>query len=639
MKDSMTISDQLRTELTEVVDNMFSLDQETITARFFMFEEAVKKGQIDETDKLYIRMHMMMAQFASLNKDFARSHELLSHILDIAHKQDNQQLKIMTRNNQAALLSEQGKIFEAIDIWEDLLSNATTFQDKIRYYRNLGVAYAKGDKQEKALEMFFRTLEELQDKDLPDDIADTNNSLGNSYRSTKNYPKAMECYQIALENYEKSGNNQRMAMVYSNMIACSNDSGNSGLADSFTELALEYYHKYQPPGTLATLLNNIGVTMINLERWDDAISYFTQAYEYACQYPDVYIQMASLNNLADTYVRINDYDSAIKYTDQALRIARKEDHQNGILSSFYILKEAYLALKDYPKAADIIEKAFILYQELEDKNPKLFLAKAEADFLQRKLEKQLEIYRLQNIELNHSNRMLNASNILMNRMIAIMSHDVRGPIGAITQMLELMNHGHVDTSEHQEILHELHNSAKQTYRLVNELLDVTKKYDAGLEDQPERLNLCAEISDVIKIMASTASVKQLKLHFEHQTHRLMVHISKNRIRLILRNLLANAIKFSHPHQDIVISLVHDDSTIRISVQDHGIGMSKDKIERILKGSAFSSPGTQEEKGFGLGMVFVLESVRISKGTLELTSELGKGSTFSIIYEKADLIKD
>ncbi|MDD2332575.1 MAG: HAMP domain-containing sensor histidine kinase, partial [Candidatus Cloacimonetes bacterium] len=273
------------------------------------------------------------------------------------------------------------------------------------------------------------------------------------------------------------------------------------------------------------------------------------------------------------------------------------------------------------------------------------------EFFRHKLEDQLEIYRRQNLELAESNRIISektnaletnnnlliATNVLLNRVISILAHDLRGPVSSIYQTLDLFKEGVFSDSEKEELIEQLNQSSKTTYRLINELLSLAQKYKTGGEDDPALIDVNHEIQDCISLTYTVARPKQIKLIYHPNPNLPQIKLIRSRFRLILRNLLANAVKFSHPGSEVLASIQDLGDIFQLQIMDQGIGMNPTQIDHILAGSSFTQTGTQEEKGFGLGLVFVLESILQTNGKLDIASSPGKGSCFTISWDKSLLM--
>lgn len=214
------------------------------------------------------------------------------------------------------------------------------------------------------------------------------------------------------------------------------------------------------------------------------------------------------------------------------------------------------------------------------------------------------------------------------KLFSIISHDLRSPIYSlqgITNMLdpEILNATDLDTIK-SDISHKIENIGNV---MVN-LLDWSKSQMAGESLQIEDFDI-AQISDEIcKLYQPVACEKNVKL-VNSITEPLLIRADKNQVRVIFRNLIGNALKFTHPKDMIYVGCeVLPDHTLSIKVSDTGIGMKKEQVNNLFQiETNKSSVGTAGEKGVGLGLLLVKEFVEKNGGSIGVNSKLGFGTTF------------
>jgi signal transduction histidine kinase len=117
----------------------------------------------------------------------------------------------------------------------------------------------------------------------------------------------------------------------------------------------------------------------------------------------------------------------------------------------------------------------------------------------------------------------------------------------------------------------------------------------------------------------------------------MVEIDKNMIDTVLRNILTNSIKFSYPGGKIVITIEPEEDYCKVVIKDNGIGIEEENIDKLFRiDNKYSSYGTNQEKGSGLGLIISKEFIERNKGKIWVTSEFGKGSEFIFTLPKAKM---
>ncbi len=637
-------------DFTEVVENDPSLGPDQINARCDQFIALVQKGALHEENPLYAKMLMATARIKAIYGDFPRSMEILEQILQLAKKTDNTAWINKTMNNMALVKQYSGELFEAIELFEEVRKNTTELSEKIQFTNNLGVAYHRAGKFSKAVEAYLSVLEMLENLDSPNDKADVYNNLGNIYRETGHKDEAKKYYDSALALYEKLADNERLALIYNNMCVFHLESLNADQAERFGEIAFEYYQKYQPPRLISTALNNLANAKYLAEKLDEAKQLYYQAVDSSIEHNDINMQINCMNNLALVLYKLGEIDLAIEYASKALVKSEQINFLSGAKTASALLKDAWKKKKKYQKAFEAQEKIIEINDNIALSSTRLDIALAESEYLQKRLEKQIEIYREQydaleasnkiisekTLELETNNNLLSTTNALMNRIISIIAHDVRGPVSTISQTLDLFEGDLLSLEDRAEFIVELQKSAKFTTQLIADLLDLAQKYKAGVDEKAETFELNEQIHRNIALADTTARPKGIIINFNTDTDPLMVSMNKSRLNLILRNLIANAIKFSHPDSNILIELQKTKDLLNISIVDYGRGMTPEQVDSVLSGASFTELGTLSEKGFGMGLVFALESILYTNGKLEIQSSPGKGSIFNIIYKLADL---
>lgn len=646
---SMKLTKELKNEFNEVLSHKLGLSIDTINERYQKFDALAQSGAIPESDTLYARMRMVGAHLCVLKGDFNTALDLLNQVLELTRKTGDRDCGFHCRNNIALVQKQLGNNFEAIEIWEKLLEEELSPNVRAMYLSNLGIAYTKALKSRQAIDSYFEALDLLQNDNGDGLKADLFNNLGNIHREIGSLNKALLYYKKALKLYQKNSDNRRLALIYNNLCAVYNEMQKLDEAERYGELALKYYEEYLPEYERTAVLNNIAATSTMQKRINKADSYYHKSLKLALKHNDHHMQNMLLNNLAILALNQENYDVALDYARKARTMASERQDRKAEKIAVSTIKDIWHGKRDFSQAylAQCLE--IELERMIEHNNPIAKVAQAEAEHLQKRLRSQVEMYRKQNADLGISNKiihektqeletqnnLLSTTNALLNRIISVIAHDLRGPVAAIDQAAQLIQR--TQSSEQQnELIKHLSGTASDTKRLIDELLDIATKYKIGMEDQESRFELMETIRQSISLAEKVAVTKEISILLHSNTEELWVTSSQPRLKMILRNLLANAVKFSHPQSNIRVRVEQDKEKLVISVCDQGVGMTQQQIDLIKAGASYSHFGTKHEKGFGMGLVFVLEAVLQTKAKLDITSESGKGSCFSVIYQLADI---
>ena len=234
-------------------------------------------------------------------------------------------------------------------------------------------------------------------------------------------------------------------------------------------------------------------------------------------------------------------------------------------------------------------------------------------------------------EIKLKNKELQKVNTEKDKFFSIIAHDLRGPLGGFMGLTELMSDESMEFTENEkkEMALNLRHSARNTFNLLENLLEWSQM-DRGLtEFKPQKLDLMALVTECLNIVSESARKKRIELIVTIPIHT-EVFADKNMVQTVIRNLLSNAIKYTTTGGQVTISAKPvENSRVLISVKDTGIGMSeKMSYELFDIGANTKRPGTEGEKSTGLGLLLCKEFVEKHDGKITVESEQNQGTVFS-----------
>jgi signal transduction histidine kinase len=215
------------------------------------------------------------------------------------------------------------------------------------------------------------------------------------------------------------------------------------------------------------------------------------------------------------------------------------------------------------------------------------------------------------------------------KLFSIIAHDLRSPFNSILGFSEILNEtiNVNDINESKDLVSRINSTSVSTFALLENLLEWSKTQTGQIEFDPENIRLHQFIQDMSEEFASTAKLKSISLKYS-QSDDVVVFADKNMLRSILRNLISNAIKFTNDGGIIKIYCVKDQDYTIVTVEDNGVGMDKATQQNLFDLEInFTTPGTANERGSGLGLVLCKEFVEKHGGKIWIESEKGKGSKF------------
>lgn len=225
---------------------------------------------------------------------------------------------------------------------------------------------------------------------------------------------------------------------------------------------------------------------------------------------------------------------------------------------------------------------------------------------------------------------LEIANETKNKLFSILAHDLQSPLAAIQNYLEILSELQLNEEERQSFEKGLLDSTKSTKQMLSNLLSWSKAQMDGVTVNLVRIDLKEVLQDILKTYQPIAAEKRV-----HITTRLensaLISADKDMFQLIIRNLVDNAIKFTNPGDEIIISNEVRDNRCRIVIEDNGIGIPADQQNTIFSLKAMSTFGTKNEKGVGLGLVLCKEYIELQGGTITFKSTPRVGTVFYVSF--------
>jgi two-component system sensor histidine kinase/response regulator len=274
-----------------------------------------------------------------------------------------------------------------------------------------------------------------------------------------------------------------------------------------------------------------------------------------------------------------------------------------------------------------------LNDELEKKNEDLFAAYQSIEEHAKKTNEMYEKLLESDEKIQIQNKQLSKINSEKDKFFSIISHDLRSPFSGLLGLAQLMlEKKHLLSEEDfDDLLNELYNSLTNIYKLVSNLLEWSRLQRGGIDIYPEKINLCQLIDSQIDVFDTASKNKKIKL-INKIPENIFIFADENSINTVFRNLLSNALKFTKEDGNIKIYSETDDKVVRIIIEDNGIGMSPDTVEKLFSiEKKITTYGTSGETGTGLGLILSKEFIEKNKGTISVKSEEGKGSAFTVSF--------
>lgn len=249
----------------------------------------------------------------------------------------------------------------------------------------------------------------------------------------------------------------------------------------------------------------------------------------------------------------------------------------------------------------------------------------------KRINEELEVrVELRTKQLEEANRALAVLNNTKDKFFSIIAHDLKGPLAAIIISAEMLIKTLVNNPDNKERLLKYSEnilwSTQEGHKLLENLLEWASAQTGVIEYFPQQHDLIECLKEAMAPMQLNLENKEISVIIPETPQ--MAYVDKNMVGTIFRNLLSNAIKYSHKGGTIVVRMETQKNTLLTEISDTGVGIP-DSIKSILFriDHKYSTPGTQNEKGIGLGLILCKEFIDKLGGTIWVESVVGKGSTF------------
>lgn len=493
-----------------------------------------------------------------------------------------------SRNNSKHLDDREGEPYSLDEIGDVKLRMRE--YDSALYYLNLSVAEAN------------KLLQEGASVTLREDQSKTFSKIAKAYLCKKNYNNALAYYDSTFNLHNLAMNKFGIAEVELGRATVYKQQGKTDEAMDYTNKALALAKE------IKTRVIEISCYELLATLWetkgDDkkALSYFKQFHALEDSLYSNEIQQKILRDQIgfETEVLDNRITALTLLEEDRLSRLKKSEFISNILVVVVALS-AILLVTVYRSGQRRKQINLLLLQHQEE--------------MQKRSEE------------------LEQLNEVKDKFFSIISHDLRSPINALAGLMDLLDKGAITPEELPVVVKELRLRFNHTRSLMNNLLDWTVLQMDKMHLQASNVHLKKMVDENIELLNSIQT-KHLTL-INRIPETAIGYADSNTINLVIRNLITNAIKFTNDGGEIVIEGEEEGNELVISVQDNGIGMAADIQKKLFdKVNPYSTRGTANEKGTGLGLILCKEFVEKNGGRIWVESTLGKGSTFWFTLPKA-----
>jgi len=219
-------------------------------------------------------------------------------------------------------------------------------------------------------------------------------------------------------------------------------------------------------------------------------------------------------------------------------------------------------------------------------------------------------------------------NKLKDRLFSIIAHDLRGPLINLNDIIKMLNEGMITEEEFKSFVPQLSKNIGYTTGLLENLLFWSKSQLQGEVVKPVYFNLKEISVNILHLFENTIHEKDILIENNIQLS-CKVYADKDMIQLVVRNLISNAVKFSKRGGSIKLTTRTEENYTNLCVTDTGVGISETDQKKLFEQETFTTRGTDNEQGTGLGLLLCKDFIEKNGGSIWVESEIGKGSKFCV----------
>lgn len=569
---------------------------------------------------------------------------------------------------------------------------ALNLAQKLKFKKGLALALlSKGSALEpkgnytEALSCYLRALTISQQLKMPMLINSIYNDIGIVYLHMENYPYALKYFTKVL-NYINGQKTQDKAFQFKILVNIGEVFRETKHLDSailYNMNALSIAEKNKDDIGRAITLFNIADNFILKKQYSKAISYLNLSLPISEKIGDLEGVSGCLNAFSRIYYQTKHYQQSIDAANKSLAKGKAVDNYQNTLDSYNLLYLNYKNIGDFEKALTFRNLEISLDDRVNTLEQDKQLQRIQSDYLLKQKQNEINLLRkegivhrkiiqsekyarffalaftlilllfivqlyrgnankkalnnqlnLNNLAVKHQNQELEKLNETKNVLFSIIGHDLRGPFAYLLSMIDLMKNKEISLDEQEYFLTKLSENIHVTDHLLNNLLFWAKSQMEGMVVNKAAFDVQPIITENINLLKSRGDNKGIQIMQRGTAQPVLVYADKAMLDLVVRNLLENAMKFSKDGDTIKVDVSIDHTLVVIAIIDSGMGIRlQDQSKIFSKVSSFTTYGTSNEKGSGLGLLLCKELIEKNDGKIWFESTPGTGSTFYISIPK------
>ncbi|MEH6681304.1 MAG: tetratricopeptide repeat-containing sensor histidine kinase [Sediminicola sp.] len=497
-------------------------------------------------------------------------------------------------------------------------------QNEFKISMNLGTLYSILKDYDNAIKYYDKALKLAKGLNDVVGIARTRSNLGYLHSNTGEYYKAMAYIEEAIATFEEKGISEWLAFSYITKGGIYLKQGEHGRALEYYKKSQKIHEGLQDKKGKSDVLRGLAEANFGLGKTDTALGLAKESLAIAESIRFMAGVERSSNLLYKIYKKKNDHGVALHHLEVARKISDSLSVTDKKVSLMMYgekmgFEESRRKIDSENQATLSSQKRYIYI---------FLLGIVGLTVIVVLLRRSTIVERKLNKELQEREKELREINDTKNKLFSIIGHDLKGPMNNLNQLLKLYVDKHISEAEFAQFAPKLQKDVDNIHFTLNNLLSWGKTQMQGATIDPVDVNVHKVAEENIMLLKDMATNKNIEIK-NLLSEKDIVWADAQHLGIVLRNLISNAIKFTQDNGKITISSKREGETLTVAVADTGVGMDLKTQQRIFDGTGtFTTYGTHNEKGTGLGLALCQEILKKNKGGIQVQSSLGKGTIFS-----------
>jgi two-component system sensor histidine kinase/response regulator len=594
-----------------------------------------------------VASYQSLGAMYTLLADYPAAIKYLNLALDVNQQGNDEMMQTLLYKSMGNVYFSKGELSKSLDYYYKGLFIAIKNHYKLasgNLYNNIGAVLQNMEVYPNALDHFKKALSILDGTDNTQALGTINQNIGEILLAQNDLNGAISYLNKANYIVKKQNDKDGLSSVYTDLGLCYAAKNDFGKAITYIDTSLQIAKKYKMIYNQAYAL--IGLANVyNLQKdYKKANGYAIEAQQLSVKLGNLSIKANSALQLSKALAGLGKGDQAYQFLTQYIDLKNQLKSNESIEKSTSYNFELNFALKERQLKQQQREKDLIYQQKAHNQRlvNVIFVTIILAMLLiigvyYREKRKQQNINTMlahknhevlmQKADLDEQAKKLNDLNNLKDRLISILAHDLRAPLSTLRGLFSLLQD---DTITHQEMVAMIPSVLKKL-EYTSDFLDTLLFW---INSQMESFDISVKTFSVSELVQNEADSYEAEAeskgirYITNIPEGLMANADPNSIRIVVRNLITNAIKFSDKDNSIVVSVAEENQKTIVKVADTGVGMSPEQMNKLFKSKVDSKNGTANESGTGMGLLFCKDLIEKCNGEIWVTSEQGVGTEFT-----------